>query len=362
MIYPEPNVNLQPFNTLAVPSVAQYFYRAQSKEDLISAIMWAKKNRLEIKILGAGSNVLLGEKVAGLLVQPLIKGFRVESLLGLSGQELSQEGSSQEGAFQEGSSQEVLVQAGAGENWHELVEHCVNQSLYGLENLALIPGNVGSAPIQNIGAYGVELNDVFVSLRALNIESLETEEFDIERCQFGYRDSVFKREANGEYIILEVSLRLSRRANVKVDYPALKSALQDAGIKTPTPRDVFNAVVKVRSEKLPDPLSIPNAGSFFKNPVVSRDQFIQIEHKHPEVVHYVLESGDVKLAAAWLIDQAGWKGRMLEGVGVHDKQALVLVNPNKEPVSRIMRLAEAIEKSVWDKFLVRLEIEPRVLA
>lgn len=341
MIFPQSNVNLQSINTLSVPAIAEFFYQAYSKDDLVQALLWARKNNHEVKVLGGGSNVLLADRVEGLVIQPLLNGVKINA--------------------SERTEPKVLVTASAGENWHSFVEDCTKKSLYGLENLALIPGNVGSAPIQNIGAYGVELQDIFVGLRALNIESLQVEVFDLERCQFGYRDSVFKHEAEGKYIILEVTFELTREAAVNVQYPALQEWLLAAGVKSATPLDVFNAIVDVRSSKLPDPDKMPNVGSFFKNPIIHKAQFERLQSAFPQVVHYPLASGDVKLAAAWLIDQAGWKGKELFGVGVHEKQALVLVNPQGKSCRDVLALAVAIENSVQEKFGVALEIEPRVL-
>lgn len=342
------NFDLQLYNTLAVPAIAQYFCRAHDLEQLKAALNWAKTEGLAVNVLGGGSNVLLASQITGLVIQPAFLGVQ----------------------FEAHSDQSVFVSTAAGENWHDLVVTCTEKGYFGLENLALIPGNVGGAPIQNIGAYGVELQDVFDHLHALNIETLELERFNKAQCQFDYRESVFKNTLAGQYIVLDVCLKLSKQGSVNIRYPALQEALEKTLKKTLphkcsasfSPRDVLEAVIDIRTQKLPAPQDIPNVGSFFKNPIIEASQFQILQSKFPDVVFYELTDTRKKLAAAWLIDQAGWKGRMSGEVGVHDRQALVLINPKRKGIEEIMQLAHDIEQSVFDKFSVRLEVEPRHIA
>lgn len=358
------NVDLQPYNTLAVPAVAQYFCRAHDLQQLKAALNWAKTEGVPVNILGGGSNVLLASQITGMVIQPALLGVQFEAHEDYS----------------------VCVSAGAGENWHDLVVTCTEKGYFGLENLALIPGNLGGAPIQNIGAYGVELKDIFDHLHALNIETLELVRFDKTQCQFDYRESVFKNTLAGQYIVVDVCLKLSKQGSVNISYPALQEALlenlkesskerSEESLKESvqhkssgsfssqfSPRDVLEAVIDIRSQKLPAPQDIPNVGSFFKNPIIEASQFKALQNQFPDVVFYDLADTRKKLAAAWLIDQAGWKGRMSGEVGVHNRQALVLINPKRKGIEEIMQLAEEIERSVFEKFSVRLEVEPRYIA
>ena len=254
----------------------------------------------------------------------------------------------------------VRIRAAAGENWHQLVMRSVELGYGGLENLALIPGNIGAAPIQNIGAYGVELKDTFEQLTAIEIASGELVTFSAEECHFGYRESIFKGPAKDQYLISEVVLKLSSAWQPQVSYPALKHYFAEQGLarEALTPAQVASAVIDIRNSKLPNPVEIPNAGSFFKNPVVDAGQYHTLKTAHPELVAF--EAGDRwKLAAGWLIDQAGWRGFRKNGVGVHDRQALVLVNPGHRCGSEVVNLAREIASDVQLKFGVTLEPEPR---
>ncbi len=330
------NFDLQALNTLSIPARAEYFTAANSVEEIHGALDWARANDISVTVLGGGSNVVLPEKISGLVVQPKIRGVKLDG-------------------------NTHIVTAGAGENWHALVAWCVDNKLYGLENLALIPGLVGGAPIQNIGAYGVELKDVFHSLQAIELSTGELKTIAAGECEFRYRDSIFKGRYRNRYIIVSVSLQLSRLASVKVEYPELKKFFPDGDAKPLTPEDVFNAVVAIRQAKLPDPARLPNAGSFFKNPVVTAKQYSVIKERYPHVVAYPQSAGEIKLAAAWLIDNLGWKGRELNGVAVHQNQALVLTNPNKLPAARLLKLAGAIQADVFNHYGIELEIEPGIL-
>ncbi|HET8837458.1 MAG TPA: UDP-N-acetylmuramate dehydrogenase, partial [Flavobacteriaceae bacterium] len=253
----------------------------------------------------------------------------------------------------------VLVRAKAGENWHEFVLWCLKNDFGGLENLSLIPGNVGSAPIQNIGAYGVELKDWFVSCETVNVQTLESRNFSKEECHFGYRNSVFKNELKNQFIISSVSFRLTKKNHVlHTGYGAIQGELGD--LENPGIRDVSDAVIKIRQEKLPDPKEIGNSGSFFKNPVVAVEKFESIQKQYPEIPFYPAEEAYVKIPAGWLIDQAGFKGYRKGDAGVHKKQALVLVNYGNASGTEILNLAEKIRSEINSKYGILLEFEVNV--
>lgn len=257
---------------------------------------------------------------------------------------------------------EVLVTAKSGENWHEFVQFCLNKNYGGLENLSLIPGNVGTSPMQNIGAYGTEIKDVFVSCKVLNLETLEIEEFDNEKCRFGYRDSIFKQEGKGKYVILEVTFKLTTKNHlIKTEYGAIKGELEKMSVDNPTIQDVSKAVIHIRQSKLPDPKVIGNAGSFFKNPTISKEQFQEVQIKYPEIPHY--PSGDlVKVPAGWLIEQCGWKGKQIGNVASHKLQALVIVNATGNASGReIFDFSSLIIDSVKEKFGIELEREVNII-
>ncbi|MFN8397794.1 MAG: UDP-N-acetylmuramate dehydrogenase, partial [Bacteroidia bacterium] len=256
----------------------------------------------------------------------------------------------------------VLVAIGGGEVWHEVVMRCIEQGWGGIENLSLIPGSVGAAPIQNIGAYGVELKDVFERLTAMDLANGEAHEFGLADCQFGYRDSVFKREHKGRYIITEVVLRLQKAPHtLHLEYGAIRDELNLAGISDPTIGDVSRAVMAIRRSKLPDPAQIGNAGSFFKNPEIPKAQFEALKSEYPNMPGYVVDESIMKLPAGWLIEQAGWKGKRLGNYGVHAAQALVLVNHGGANGSDILALSQAIMDDILSKFGVQLEREVNII-
>lgn len=336
------DVDLQPLNTFAIAARAAHFARVESIEQLREALDYARTKKLPILPLGGGSNIVLTGDFPGLVILIELRGLSLQK---------SGEGSTD-------------LHAAAGENWHRLVMHTVEQGLGGLENLALIPGKIGAAPIQNIGAYGVELRDTFRSLRAVHIASGEEHEFSAQDCRFGYRDSVFKGPVRDQYIITEVALRLPADWHPRLDYPALAEHLveqhPDRSLDTAdlTPEQVARAVIDIRNSKLPSPDDIPNAGSFFKNPLVSADVYRRLKQSHPDLVAFA--AGDQwKLAAGWLIDRAGWRGVRHNAVGVHDRQALVLVNPGRGNGGEVTGLAAEIAADIRDKFGVDLEPEPR---
>ncbi len=328
---------LQAMNTLAVPCVAEHFCQADTLDVLRAALGWAQQRSLPVHILGGGSNVVLPCRLQGLVLAPVLLGRQI----------VSEQGG------------RVQVRFGAGENWHAVVDWCLRQRLYGLENLAMIPGNVGAAPVQNIGAYGVELADCFVQLEALDRQSLETRLFDFADCQFAYRDSVFKNAQRERLIITQVTLELSRTPVSRLEYPALREAL--AGCAGATPVDIYHAVCRLRTSKLPDPAVLPNCGSFFKNPLISAAQLQALRTQYPDAVAFATPDPQTfKLAAAWLIDRSGWKGQSVQGAAVHAQQALVLTNPQRGAADQVLALAQAIRLDIQARFNIELEMEPQL--
>ncbi len=256
--------------------------------------------------------------------------------------------------------QHFYIKIGGGEDWHYSVSQCLRMGAYGLENLALIPGSVGAAPVQNIGAYGVELEQLFESLTAWDSHARQTKRFDHAACQFGYRESIFKKSPPGRWVILNVTLKLNKTPQANLSYPALSQALSHEA--DPTPQHVFEAVCALRESRLPSPEVIPNCGSFFKNPIVEEAHYRKLCQSYPNMPAFAASKpGYKKLAAAWLIDQGGWKGVEREGVGVHQHQALVLINPGRRPVGDVLQLASEIRQSVINTFNVALELEPRCI-
>ena len=328
------NISLKPFNTFGIDQNARFFVQVSSVEELKEALKFAKTEDLEVFILGGGSNILLTQDLNLLVIKLEIKGI-----------ELLHE-----------DADHVWVKSGAGEIWHDFVLFALEKYWAGIENLSLIPGTVGASPMQNIGAYGVEIKDVFESLEALNRETLEIEVFDSQKCQFGYRESVFKHELKGKYIICSVTFRLNKNPEFHTSYGAIQETLAKKGIKELSIRAISEAVIEIRQSKLPDPKVIGNSGSFFKNPTVSLEKYEELKEKFPSMPGYPQEEG-VKLAAGWLIEQAGWKGYKKGEIGVHDKQALVLVNHGSGKGEELKQLSLEIQESVLAKFGVQLHPE-----
>ncbi len=328
--------DLSAFNTFGLASTARAFVRIEDASQLPALAELARAYG-RLLVLGGGSNVVLPAQVDGLVAQVALRGIQVVA----------------------STPEAHIVEAAAGETWHDVVAYCVDQGMGGIENMSRIPGQAGAAPVQNIGAYGIELKDRFDSLRAFDLQSGKWETFDAARCAFAYRDSIFKREP-GRWVIGSIRLRLPRPWTAVLNYPDLR---QHPGLAegNPTPRDIFNAVYEIRGRKLPDPAVTGNAGSFFKNPVIDGDAHARLLQAYPGVVGYPQPDGRVKLAAGWLIDQCGWKGRRLGPAGVHDRQALVLVNHGGATAADIMALADAIRADVQAKFGVILEAEPVVV-
>ena len=330
------DVSLQAFNTFGLAAHARHYLRVSSAGQLDQLAGDARVAGLPRFILGGGSNVLLTKDVEALVLHMAIEG---RDVLG------EQDG-------------KVLVRAGAGENWHAFVDYTLAQGLGGLENLSLIPGTVGAAPIQNIGAYGLEIKDVFHSLTVFDLESGARRTLTGPDCRFGYRDSLFKHAEGAGLVVLDVTFALPRAWQPNLRYAELAQALEAAGITEPTPRQVSDTVIAIRRRKLPDPLEIGNAGSFFKNPVVPGAQCRALLERFPALVHHAQADGSEKLAAGWLIDQCGWKGKNLGAAGVYPKQALVLVNNGGATGQEVLALARAIQQDVLDRFGVELEPEP----
>ena len=339
----EEGVSLRGLNTLGLPAMAAHLVRVDSEAAVRRVVDHPRWGLAPKMILGGGSNLVFSRDPKALVVKVDVRGLAV---------------------VQE-RPDAVIVEAGAGESWHGLVQWCLHQGLPGLENMALIPGTVGAAPVQNIGAYGVELKDRFHSLVAVDLVTGRTVELDAAACRFGYRDSVFKHTGfgglAGKSVITRVRLRLPRPWQPVLGYLDLQRRIADSGILEPTPQQVFDWVCDIRRHKLPDPAQVGNAGSFFKNPVVSAEQCRDIIARDPGIVHYPLEDGRVKLAAGWLIDACGWKGRTIGRAGVYEKQALVLVNRGGATGAEVLTLARAIQTSVYERFGIRLEPEPVVV-
>ena len=329
--------SLQGLNTLAVPVTARYLVEVENPDQLKQALSWACNHEQSVLVLGGGSNLVFAGDYAGLVIRMALRGRSWEQV-------------DDHGA--------VLVLK-AGENWHEAVLYAARSGYRGIENLALIPGTAGAAPVQNIGAYGTELGDCLDSVTVLNRQTLKVETLPASACEFGYRDSLFKHRP-GLYIILEIRLRLSRNAPLKIGYRDLEDYFGDVNEAELTPLAVAEGVMAVRHRKLPDPAVLPNVGSFFKNPVIGLPQFRELQARFPDVVFYPADS-QIKLAAAWLIDQAGWKGFRNSRVGVHNRQALVLINHSGGTGQDVLSLADDVRQSVLEKFGVELEMEPGIV-
>ena len=326
-------------NTLGLPARARFLAEVGSEQALGRLLDSVTATRLPVQVIGGGSNLVLAGDVEALVVLPRILGRRVLADDGLHG----------------------VIEAGAGENWHDFTQWTLAQGWGGLENLSLIPGTVGAAPVQNIGAYGVELCDVLHSLTVWDRQTRQLRELRPEDCRFAYRDSLFKSVEPGRHVITRVRFRLSRQPQLHLDYGDIRQALERHGAGRPTARAVADAVIAIRRSKLPDPARLGNAGSFFKNPVVSSAQADALRRQYPGLVGHAQPDGSVKLAAGWLIEQAGWKGRRQGAVAVHDRQALVLVHFGGGRGADLLALAADIQASVRERFGVALEREPVVL-
>ena len=330
-------VSLKPYNTFGIDVKARYFTQAHDDQEVRLALGQAQQGGVPVLVIGGGSNLLLTRDIDALVLHMASRGRRV----------LSDDG------------ERIVVEAEAGEPWHPFVQWTLAQGYCGLENLSLIPGTVGAAPMQNVGAYGVEIKDVFVGLTALDRETGELRDFGLAECAFGYRDSLFKRNP-GRWLILRVRFALSRTLQAHLDYGPVRQRLAEQGVTEPTAQAISEAICNIRREKLPDPAELGNAGSFFKNPVVSAELVERIRAQYPGVVAYPQADGQVKLAAGWLIEQAGWKGHREGDAGVHRLQSLVLVNYGQASGAQMHALARRIQADILERFGVELEMEPNL--
>jgi len=332
------NISLKPYNTFGIDAKAKFFCEINSIEDLTEALRL--EDYPDIFILSGGSNMLITKDIEALVIHINIKGITV---------------------IAEGENH-VILKVMAGENWHQLVLWTLKHNYGGLENMSLIPGNTGTAPIQNIGAYGVELKDIFESCEAMEIAAKQIRTFSTDDCQFGYRDSYFKNEGKGKYVITSVNLRLTKSNHtLNSTYGAIEAQLEKDSVNDPSIKDISNAVIAIRQSKLPDPTELGNSGSFFKNPVVSKSEFEKFSTAHPEAPFYKVSEENYKIPAGWLIEQSGYKGKRFGDAGVHKNQALVLVNHGNASGEEVLNLAYEIINSVNKKFGILISPEVNII-
>lgn len=332
------NFSLKNYNTFGIEAKAKLFVAVHSVAELKSIL---EQNENEKKfILGGGSNMLLTQDVDALVIHIDLKGKKIIK---------------EDEDF-------VWIESQAGENWHELVLWTIDQNFGGLENMSLIPGNVGTTPVQNIGAYGTEIKDTFVSCEAMNIATQEMKTFNNAECKFGYRESIFKNEVKGEYIITSVIFKLTKRNHkINTSYGDILGELAKNNISTPGLKDVSNAVIAIRQSKLPDPKELGNSGSFFKNPIISKTEFEKIHAKFPEMKFFEVSDTEVKVPAGWLIEQAGLKGKRFGDAGIHKNQALVLVNYGQATGQEILDVAKKVQQTVLETFGIKIEAEVNII-
>lgn len=332
------NVSVKNFNTFGVDANARFFVEINKVDDLIQLFSDEKWHKIDRLVVGGGSNILFTKDFDGLLIKINIRG--IEHFV---------------------NNNDVIINAGAGEVWNDFVNYCVDHDFSGVENLSLIPGSVGASPVQNIGAYGVELKDVFESCQAFEIKTQQIKEFSKTDCEFGYRESLFKQELKGLFIITSVKFKLSVTPKINSTYGAISTELLQRGITEPTIKDISKVVSEIRVSKLPDPSTIGNAGSFFKNPVITKNNFDLIHKQFPEIVHYFVGTNYVKLAAGWLIEQCGWKGKVVGNTGTWKNQALVLVNHGNANGKEVFDFSSEVINSVKNKFNISLEREVNIV-
>lgn len=332
------NQSLKKYNTFGIEATAHEFVAIQNQEELASILKENQSKKLFV--LAGGSNMLLTKNIEALVIHINNKGIEII----------------------EENDNSVWVKSNAGEVWHEFVMWCLEHNFGGIENLSLIPGNVGATPVQNIGAYGVEIKDTFVSCEAMEIATQKMRTFTKEDCQFGYRESIFKGELKNQYIILSVTFKLTKKNHkINTSYGAIDLEIEKNGIENPSIKDVSNAVIAIRQSKLPDPKELGNSGSFFKNPIVPIEIYNKAKSNYPEMPHYPVSETQVKVPAGWLIEQAGFKGKRFGDAGIHTKQALVLVNYGNATGSEIWAVAQNVQKTVKDKFGIEIEAEVNVI-
>ncbi len=330
------NHSLKNHNTFGVDVKAKFYCEINTEDELIELLSDSKYEALPKFIMGGGSNILFTKNYDGLIINNRIKGIKIV----------------------EEDENSAIIEASAGENWDDFVNYCVNHNLYGVENLSLIPGNVGAAPIQNIGAYGVELKDVFVSSRGIYLDNAEQEMIYLDQCKFGYRDSIFKNELRNRFVVTSILLKLGKQKHFNIKYPLLKSSLENIHPEEITLSMVRDKVIYVRKSKLPDPKVLGNAGSFFKNPIVTFDKIEEIQKKYSGLAFYELGNGNFKIPAGWLIEKCGWKGKKVGNVGCYENQALIIVNYGNAKPEEILKFSNDIVSSVHSEF--RIELIPEV--
>ncbi len=333
------NIFLKPFNTFSIDAKARYFASFTNADELRELLNYKPQTVNNKLILGGGSNILFTKDFDGIVLKNELRSI-----------ELIKE-----------DAHHYYVKAAAGESWHALVTHCTNRNYAGLENLSLIPGNVGASPMQNIGAYGVELKNIFESLEAMNRNDLSIHIFSTNDCAFGYRESIFKKKFKNEFVILNVTFRLNKQPEFNTSYGAIEHELENMGVRELSIQKISQAVINIRKSKLPNPIDVGNAGSFFKNPVITKTHFDELKKIYTTIPGYTADELHIKLAAAWLIEQCGWKGYRNADAGVHAKQALVLVNYGNATGKEIYELSEKIMQSVIEKFNVHLEREVNII-
>ena len=337
------NISLQSYNTLAVPAKTRWFIAVDNIQGLQQALAFYRQQRevnprCPLLILGGGSNIVLADDFPGVCVHIGIQGRQIESE----------------------TADNIFLSVAAGESWHKTVMFCVDQGYYGIENLALIPGSVGAAPIQNIGAYGVELNQCLAYVEIMDIETGELSQLTCQECEFAYRDSIFKHRLHHRVVITRIVLALHKQPRWVLDYPALKAALPE-NAQLLSLKNVADTVIAIRQSKLPDPQSIPNAGSFFKNPIVNPDIYQQLQQDYPQLIAYPHEH-NYKLAAGWLLDHAGWRGKDINGFSMHKDQALVLTNPRRQSGEQLLAFVAQVKADIKAKYSLDLEVEPRIIS
>lgn len=333
------NIKLADYSTFRIGGLAKYFVVVKSEDDFIVAIKWAKRRSKKIFILGGGSNILFSDKgFDGLVIKNEIKGMEIV-------------GENEDS---------VIIKSYSGEAWSKMVSFSISHNYYGIENMFYIFGTVGAAPVQNIGAYGVELKDVFYNLCAIDLKTGEKKYFNLKDCQFGYRDSVFKNKLKNKYFVLWVDLKLSKKEKFNLEYGDIKNKLAEKGIASPKLKDIAEVIQEIRNLKLPNPGILPNAGSFFKNPVISESEFKNLKDKFPDIKSFPDEKG-IKIPAGWLIEQAGMKGYRYGDAGVYENQALIVVNHGSASQKDVLFLVDLVKKNVFDKFGVILEEEVNIL-
>lgn len=333
------NISLKPYNTFSIDEQARFFTSVKSIDTLRERLKWARDNKQPTLLIGGGSNVLLKDSYDGLVIKNELLGY--------------------EAVDEDDDYYFIKVQA--GQNWHQFVMYCLDNGYAGVENLALIPGCVGASPMQNIGAYGVEIKDVFHSLTAIQRQDLHERVFTKRECAFGYRESVFKNIYKDQYVITDVTFRLRKQPQFHIEYGAIRQELEKMNVHELSIRAIARAVINIRSSKLPDPSKIGNAGSFFKNPSVDMSSYLTLKNRFPDLVAYENEDGTMKLAAGWLIEQAGLKGYRKGDAGVHEKQALVLVNYGTATGNEVLEVCDLVIKTVFDKYGVKLHPEVNIV-